>query len=53
MPGNPNSKRVFINCPFDPDYRELFEAIVFAVLHCGFEPCSALEAAAHGDAVVL
>lgn len=35
---------VFVNCPFDPDYREMFEALSFAVLHCGFRPRSALEA---------
>jgi hypothetical protein len=36
--------KVFINCPYDPDYRGLFDAIVFAVLYCGFEPRSAVEA---------
>lgn len=34
---------VFINCPFDPAYRPLFEAVVFAVYDCGFYPRSALE----------
>lgn len=34
---------VFINCPFDPAYRPMFDAIVFAVLVCGFTPRSALE----------
>jgi hypothetical protein len=27
---------VFINCPFDDQYRSLFEAIVFTVQDCGF-----------------
>jgi hypothetical protein len=36
-------KNVFINCPFDRDYRPLFEAIVFAVFDCGFRPRCALE----------
>jgi hypothetical protein len=36
-------KSVFINCPFDGAYRPLFEAIVFAVFDCGFEPRCALE----------
>lgn len=27
---------VFINCPFDPTYNSLFEAIVFAIHDCGF-----------------
>jgi hypothetical protein len=34
---------VFINCPFDPQYRPLFEAVVFAILACGFRPRCALE----------
>lgn len=34
---------VFINCPFDPDYRPLLEAIVFTAYDCGFYPQSALE----------
>lgn len=33
---------VFINCPFDPSYRKVFEAIVFAVCALGFEPQCAL-----------
>jgi hypothetical protein len=36
--------QVFINCPFDDDYRPLFRAIVFAVIDCGFTPRCALEA---------
>jgi hypothetical protein len=32
---------VFINCPFDNEYKALFEAILFAVYLCGFRPrCS-------------
>lgn len=34
---------VFINCPFDKEYRAIFDAVVFAVLDCGFRPRSALE----------
>jgi hypothetical protein len=37
------SRSVFINCPFDSHYRNLFEAIVFAVFDCGFEPRCALD----------
>jgi hypothetical protein len=33
---------VFINCPFDDQYRPLLEAIVFTVYRCGFYPLSAL-----------
>jgi hypothetical protein len=34
---------VYINCPFDGEYRHLFEALVFAVHDCGFVPRCALE----------
>ena len=34
---------VFINCPFDPAYKPLFDAMVFAVHDCGFIPRCALE----------
>jgi len=33
---------VFINCPFDPSYRKIFDAIVFTVCALGFEPQCAL-----------
>jgi hypothetical protein len=36
-------ENVFVNCPFDPEYQRLFEALVFAVLDCGFVPRCALE----------
>lgn len=29
---------VFINCPFDDEYKPLFHAILFAVFDCGFRP---------------
>lgn len=34
---------VFINCPFDEDYRDLFHALVFAIYACGFRARSARE----------
>jgi hypothetical protein len=34
---------VFINCPFDVEYRPLFEAMVFVIHHCGFVARSAME----------
>ncbi|MEW6234384.1 MAG: hypothetical protein AB1656_03265 [Candidatus Omnitrophota bacterium] len=36
-------KNVFINCPFDDDYKFLFDALVFAVRDCGFTARCALE----------
>lgn len=29
---------VFINCPFDDDYRNLLNPLLFTVIHCGFSP---------------
>ncbi len=30
------SSNVFVNCPFDHSYNDLFEAIIFAIHDCGF-----------------
>src|SRR5258705_2194475 len=35
---------VFINCPFDKEYKSIFDAIVFTVHLAGFRPRCALEA---------
>ena len=43
MTENRYDRRVFINCPFDGQYKPLFEAIVFAVRDCGLRPRCALE----------
>lgn len=37
------SDNVFINCPFDEDYTEIFRALIFSVYDCGFYPRCALE----------
>jgi hypothetical protein len=37
------AEQVFINCPFDGEYRPMFEALVFAVHDCGFIARCALE----------
>lgn len=34
---------VFVNCPFDTDYKPIFDAIVFAVFDCGYVARCALE----------
>ena len=34
---------VFINCPFDVDFKPIFEAMVFTIFACEFRPRSALE----------
>lgn len=43
MPSTPAATDVFINCPFDPAYQKIFDAIVFAVAACGYRVRSALE----------
>lgn len=40
---------VFINCPFDEEYEPLMNAIVFAVVCCGFTPRVSMES---GDVAV-
>lgn len=40
---------VFINCPFDEPYRELFEAIVFTIRASGYNPVCALDDDDFGD----
>ena len=37
------NKFVFINCPFDSEYRPLFEAILFTIYACDYTPRCALE----------
>ena len=34
---------VFINCPFDKEYKPILDAIVFTIYACNFIPRSALE----------
>lgn len=34
---------VFINCPYEPSYSELFKAVFFTVIACGFNPVCALD----------
>lgn len=34
---------VFINCPFDGGYLQIFRALIFGIFACGFRPRSALE----------
>jgi hypothetical protein len=43
MTRNEYTTSVFINCPFDEQYKPLFEVIVFALLAFGLRPRCALE----------
>jgi hypothetical protein len=40
---------VFLNCPFDDEYQDLFRSIIFAIQDCGFLPRCALEVSDSGD----
>ncbi len=40
---------VFINCPFDEDYRPLFHALLFTVTLCGFRARCSLEKSDAGE----
>lgn len=39
----PQARSVFINCPFDEDYRPLLRAMCFTILACGYVPRCALD----------
>lgn len=43
MPRSRPANAVFLNVPFDAEFRPLFEALVFAVIDCSFVPRCALE----------
>ena len=43
MPDPQYEHGVFVNCPFDDEYRPLFEAVVYALHDCGYVAHSALE----------
>ena len=43
MPTSVYNDNVFINCPFDDEYKTLFNAMVFAIHDCGFVAHSAQE----------
>ena len=38
-------KNVFINCPFDEDYRQILLGIVFTILYFGYKPRLSSESA--------
>lgn len=37
------NKNVFINCPLDNDYKEIFLGIIFTIYYLGFTPRFSLE----------
>lgn len=38
MPNRGYDRNVFVNCPFDEDYRSILEAILFCLIDCGMCP---------------
>ena len=42
-------KSVFINAPFDDEYEPLFDALVYCIMACGYQPRCALEENDSGD----
>jgi hypothetical protein len=42
-------RRVFMNCPYDNDYRPYLDAMILAVVCCGFTPVSAIKIEAADD----
>jgi hypothetical protein len=47
------SYNVFLNCPFDTEFKPLFNAMVFTVQACGFTPRCALEDSGTDDIRIL
>ena len=47
--GNKFDENVFINCPFDPEYRPLLRAMLFTVIYCDLNPRIATEGADSGE----
>jgi hypothetical protein len=42
-------KNIFINCPFDEEYRSLFRPMLFTILYYDFNPCIANEESNSGN----
>src|ERR1700687_2295884 len=47
--GASTHRDVFVNCPFDSDYKQQFNALIFTIYDCGFYPRCALEAVDSGQ----
>ncbi len=43
MPERKFNNNVFVNCPFDEKYKSLLKALLFTIIHCGFNPRISLE----------
>ena len=43
LPDNNYTNNIFINCPFDQEFKPLLDAMIFTIFDCGFIPRCALE----------
>lgn len=43
MPELNFNNNVFINCPFDENYKSLLKMLIFTIIHCGYNPRISLE----------
>src|SRR6202023_3921139 len=43
MPARSYERQVFLNCPFDPEFQAIRDAITFAVFDWGFRPRTPME----------
>lgn len=44
------NKNIFVNCPFDDEYKPLLKSLLFTILYCDFNPRIALERFDSGEA---
>lgn len=49
MPSNGYDRNVFINCPFDPAYKNLLRPLAFTIIYLGLNPRIASEQADSGE----
>ena len=49
MPAADFETSVFVNCPFDPDYAPVLQAVLFCIVYLGFAPRLATERADSGE----
>ena len=45
-------KNVFVNCPFDDDFRQLLLGVVFTIYYFGFKPRLSLERADSAENII-
>ena len=46
-------ENIFVNCPFDDDYRQLLTAVIFVVQYLGFNPRLSLERSDSGETRIV